>query len=208
MTEEVKNLIKKYEGCALRAYKCPAGVWTIGYGRTTNVKPNDTCTINQANRWFDEEYNHFKSEVKKLVKVILNENQLGALTSFAYNCGLGALKKSTLLKKINSNDFSGASNEFIKWNKINGKVSNGLTKRRLEEKALFLKPTENNLNLPYDVETVSKLNIRTAPSTKSDIIKTVMSGTVLRVWAECQNENLKWGKNNNQYFCLKYCRKI
>lgn len=83
-------LIKTYEGCKLTAYLCPAGKWTIGYGRTTNVKKGDTCSQAQADAWLLEEYDAFESKVRALVKVALTANQLGALVSFAYNVGVGA----------------------------------------------------------------------------------------------------------------------
>lgn len=131
-------LIKKYEGCKLTAYKCPAGVWTIGYGRTTNVKEGDTCSQAQADAWLIEEYDRFESQVRKLVSVLLNEAQLGALVSFTYNVGVGAFKSSTLLKMLNAGDYVGASLQFARWNKAGGKVLKGLTNRRLAETALFI----------------------------------------------------------------------
>ena len=81
----------------------------------------------------------FETGVKKLVKVTINDNQLGALVSFAYNCGLGNLASSTLLKKLNASDFEGADKEFQKWTKGAGKVLPGLVKRRLQEATLFKK---------------------------------------------------------------------
>lgn len=132
-------LIKTYEGCKLTAYLCPAGKWTIGYGRTTNVKRGDTCSQAQADVWLLEEYDAFETKVRALVKVALSANQLGALVCFAYNVGLGALKDSTLLRFLNAGDFSGASAQFARWNKGGGKVLPGLVKRRAAEAALFSK---------------------------------------------------------------------
>lgn len=132
-------LIKTYEGCKLTAYLCPAGKWTIGYGRTTNVKKGDTCSQAQADAWLLEEYDAFESKVRALVKVALTANQLGALVSFAYNAGVGALKDSTLLRLLNAADYSGAAAQFARWNKGGGKVLPGLVKRRAAEAALFSK---------------------------------------------------------------------
>lgn len=132
-------LIKTYEGCKLTAYLCPAGKWTIGYGRTTNVKKGDTCSQAQADAWLLEEYEAFESKVRALVKVALTANQLGALVSFAYNVGVGALKDSTLLRLLNAADYSGAAAQFARWNKGGGKVLPGLVKRRAAEAALFSK---------------------------------------------------------------------
>lgn len=131
------SLIKAFEGCKLTAYKCPADVWTIGYGRTTNVKPGQTITQAQADAWLIEEYDDFESAVKRVVKVKLTENQLGALVSLAYNIGVGAFSKSTLLRKVNAGDEAGAAAQFKRWNRAGGRVLNGLTRRRVAEAKLF-----------------------------------------------------------------------
>lgn len=133
------ELIKKYEGCVLKAYKCPSGVWTIGYGHTNGVKSGMQITKVQALDYLKEDLSIYEKAVANYVKVPLNQNQFDALVSFSFNCGAGGLKTSTLLKKLNSNDYNGAANEFLKWNKSNGKVLNGLVRRRQEEKELFLK---------------------------------------------------------------------
>ena len=133
------ELIKKYEGCVLKAYKCPSGVWTIGYGHTNGVKSGMQITKAQALDYLKQDLSVFEKAVTNYVKVPLNQNQFDALVSFSFNCGSGALKTSTLVKKLNSCDYNGAANEFLKWNKSNGKVLNGLAKRREEEKELFLK---------------------------------------------------------------------
>ena len=133
------ELIKKYEGCVLKSYKCPSGVWTIGYGHTNGVKSGMQITKAQALDYLKQDLSVFEKAVTNYVKVPLNQNQFDALVSFSFNCGSGALKTSTLLQKLNSSDYNGAANEFLKWNKSNGKVLNGLAKRREEEKELFLK---------------------------------------------------------------------
>ena len=133
------NLIKQFEGCALSAYKCPAGVWTIGYGHTKDVKQGMKITTNQATSLLKEDLATYENYVNKYVKVKLNQNQFDALVSFTFNCGGGALKSSTLLKKLNKADYTGAANELLRWNKANGKILAGLTRRRKAEKALFLK---------------------------------------------------------------------
>ena len=133
------ELIKKYEGYVLKAYKCPSGVWTIGYGHTNGVKSGMQITKTQALDYLKQDLSTFENVVTNYVKVPLNQNQFDALVSFSFNCGTGALKTSTLLQKLNSSDYNGTANEFLKWNKSNGKVLNGLVKRRQEEKELFLK---------------------------------------------------------------------
>lgn len=134
------GLIKTFEGCRLQAYKCPAGVWTIGYGRTTDVKPGDTCTQEQADQWLAEEYDAFEREVLNLIKVPLTENQLGALVSFTYNLGARSLKESTLRRLLNDGGYEGAAGQFARWNRAGGRVLKGLVRRRAAEMELFLTP--------------------------------------------------------------------
>ena len=142
MKEEGIELIKKFEGCKLKAYLCPAGVVTIGYGDTKNVSMGMTITQEEADRRLADRYLDFEEGVLAMLKVSLNQNQLGALVSFAYNVGLNNLKNSTLLKKVNASDFEGASAEFGKWIYANKKPLPGLATRRLAEKALFMKSPE------------------------------------------------------------------
>lgn len=140
------ELVKSFEGCYLNAYLCPAGVWTIGYGHTgkvdgKNIGRGMKITKKKAIKLLKNDMKEFENVVEKLVKVKLNQNQFDALVSFAFNCGAGSLQSSTLLKKLNAGDYNGASNEFIKWNKVTidgRKVAlDGLTKRRKAEKKLF-----------------------------------------------------------------------
>lgn len=136
-SKQARDIIADFEGCKLSAYLCPANVATIGYGRTTNVKMGDTCTQEQADAWLAEELEHFGSGVAQLVKVEVSQNQFDALVSFAYNVGLGALKKSTLLRLLNLNKHDECGAQFLRWDKAGGKVLAGLTRRREAEKAMF-----------------------------------------------------------------------
>lgn len=131
------NIVKFYEGLRLQAYLCPAGIPTIGYGHTKGVKLGDTCTREQAEKWLETDFFTAKQEVKAVVKVPLKENQLDALASFVFNLGARKFSQSTLLKKLNAGDYSGAAAEFDKW-VFAGKVKlNGLVKRRASERQLF-----------------------------------------------------------------------
>lgn len=132
-------LIKEFEGCKLKAYKCPADVWTIGYGHTDGVKEGDEITQQEADRLLASDVELFTSGVQRLVSSDISRNQLNALTSFAFNVGLGNLRHSTLLKLVNAEDFAGAADQFLRWNKAGGKVLPGLTRRREAERKLFLK---------------------------------------------------------------------
>jgi len=132
------DLIKRFEGCRLRAYLCAGGVWTIGWGHTKGVKKGDVITQKQADDLLGSEVENFSSLVYPLIKAPVNQNQFDALVSFAYNVGVNALRNSTLLKKLNLKDYAGAAEEFPKWNKAGGKVLNGLISRRAAERNLFL----------------------------------------------------------------------
>lgn len=136
-------IIRKYEGLKLNAYICPAGHATIGWGSTfyengSKVQMGDKITIDRADRLLFDIVQKFEISVRGLVKSSLNENQIGALTSFAFNVGLGALNKSTLLKKVNANpDDLTIRNEFMRWTKAGGKQLKGLVARREAEADLY-----------------------------------------------------------------------
>ena len=145
LNKESSDLIKYYEGCKLRAYQCSAKKWTIGYGNTfyedgKAVKMGDAVTQQKAEQLFEIITKEFCLKVSNLVKVKLTENQFGALVSFAYNCGIANLEKSTLLKKVNANPNDATIKaEFLKWNKAAGTVFLGLTNRRNAESKLYFK---------------------------------------------------------------------
>lgn len=133
------DLIKNFEGCRLNAYKCPAGVWTIGYGHTgSEVKPGLKITQAEAEKILKSDLVVHCNNVSKLVKVPLNQNQFDALVSFEYNVGYGNFSKSTLLKLLNQKKYKEASGQFEKWVYANKKILSGLVKRRKAEKDLFI----------------------------------------------------------------------
>ena len=135
--EKGLELIKSFEGLRLRAYLCPAKVWTIGYGHTGDVRGGQVITQSQADDLLKQDLRRFEIAVRKLAKVPLTQNQFDALVSFAYNVGEAALSRSTLLRKLNAGDLAGTKLEFAKWNKGGGKVLAGLTRRRADEANLF-----------------------------------------------------------------------
>lgn len=133
------ELIKKYEGCRLKAYKCPAGVWTIGWGTTvypdgSKVKEGDTCTQEVA----DGLLLWYCTTKIKLPKEIYLYNQKEALYSLIYNIGQGAFDRSKCKKAIEARDWKTAYLEWD-WDSVGGKKLAGLVKRRADEKALFFK---------------------------------------------------------------------
>lgn len=137
----VKNLdiIKRHEGLRLEAYMpTPNDVPTIGYGHTKGVKMGDRITNAQAEEYLRHDIAWAQDAVNSLVKVRLTQNQFDALVSFVFNVGASAFAKSTLLRMLNDGDYKGAADQFLRWDKQGGKVLRGLTKRRAEERALFL----------------------------------------------------------------------
>jgi lysozyme len=135
------DLVKEFESFREKAYLCPAGVPTIGYGFTRvngkSVKMSDTMNRVKAEGMLYLELEKLSKQIEDLVTVPLTKQQLGALTSFAFNVGLNAFKESTLRKKINRKDYQSAETELKRWNKINGKPSAGLDRRRKAELDLF-----------------------------------------------------------------------
>lgn len=132
------DLITKFEGFRARAYKCPAGVWTIGYGHTKGVKAGQSVTLEGAQDLLRQDLKNFEDWVTKLVKVELTQGQFDALVSFCFNLGPGALDSSTLLKLVNQQKFALAADQFKRWNKAGGVELSGLTKRRAAERELFV----------------------------------------------------------------------
>ena len=132
-------LIRQFEGLRLPAYRCAAGVLTIGWGTTKGVKMGQTITRDEADRLLLEDAQRFADHVKALVKVPLNQNQTDALVSFVYNVGPAAFGKSTMLKLINQGLLEDAANQFVRWNRAGDQVLAGLTRRRMAERDLFLR---------------------------------------------------------------------
>ena len=131
-------LLKKFEGCKLRAYRCPANILTIGYGHTSAageplVKEDMVITQDQAEQILKHDLVKYEKGVSDLVKVPLTQHQFDVLVDFAYNAGLGNLKTSTLLKRVNASDFDAVPTELMKWTKGGGKELPGLVRRRRAE---------------------------------------------------------------------------
>lgn len=139
------ELIKRFEGCRLEAYQDSVGVWTIGYGSTywpdgRRVKQGDRLASEvEAEQLLRDALKTYEAGVNRLVKVHITQNQFDALVSFTYNLGVGALEKSTLIRKLNHIDIIPVANEFSRWTKAGGKELEGLRRRRAAERELFLK---------------------------------------------------------------------
>lgn len=137
------DIIKKCEGCKLKAYLDVAGVWTIGWGHIEGVRQGDTCTQSQADAWLDAEVRKFLDAVLRLTFGTPSTiHQYAAMVCLAYNIGLKGFGTSTVLRRHRSRDYFEAANAFLMWNKITVKekkvVSKGLNNRRVAERALYL----------------------------------------------------------------------
>ena len=196
------QLIKKFEGCSLKAYKCPAGIWTIGYGHTSGVKEGQTITKKEAEAYLKQDLTTFETFVTNLVTVAINQNQFDALVSFCYNLGPGNLRSSTLLKRINAGDFNGAAEQFDRWIYAGGRKLSGLVKRRAAEKTLFLQP----LNTTSYKVIATVLNVREKPGINNKILKVLCKNDIIEI-AEIRGN---WGRLSDKtgWVSLKYLKDL
>ena len=177
------KIIRKWEGCRLEAYRCPAGVPTIGYGSTRlkngPVRMGDKITQDVAEEMLQHEVeNLFAPGVFNLLPMAgkWKPEQIAAIVSFAYNVGLGALEESTLRRRLlNKEDpFKVVTEELPRWNKADGKILEGLVNRRKDEVALFLsrRPKATSTLRPYLMLTrTGKLDVRGLEQLKLEYIK-------------------------------------
>ena len=130
-------LIKEFEGLRLKAYKCPGGVWTIGYGHTAGVKHGMVISERQAEEYLKADLIAFEKYLNGL-GLALDQNQFDALISFIYNVGTGNFTSSTLLRKVRVNPQDNSiMDEFLSWVYSKGRVLPGLQQRRLAEMKLY-----------------------------------------------------------------------
>jgi len=137
ISQEGLSLIKKFEGCELNAYKCAANVPTIGYGSTHGIKMGMSISKARAEELLLEDIAVYEDAVKECVKVPLHQHQFDALISWTFNLGGSNLNSSTMLKVLNTGAYEDVPVQIKRWNKANGKVLDGLTRRRLAESLLF-----------------------------------------------------------------------
>lgn len=163
------------EACHLTAYLCPAGVWTIGWGHTGDVKEGDTCTQSEADKMFCDDLHDFTFAVQTNLVRPANPNQLGAMVSLAYNIGQAGFARSTVLRQHNLGNYQAAARAFGLWNKAGGRVLRGLTTRRAREAALYLTPEfiSDAEDMPQRIDPESTLN--QSPIAQSGVIS-VASG--------------------------------
>jgi lysozyme len=137
ISKEGLALIKKFEGYEQHAYKCPAGIWTIGYGHTKNVQSGDEWSQTHAEHMLMVELEEFCHYIDTMVKVPLEQYQYDALVAWIYNLGPTNFKESTLLKVLNQGDYEDVPHQIKRWNKAGGRVLQGLVRRREAEALLF-----------------------------------------------------------------------
>ena len=172
------ELIKSFEGCRLEAYKCPAGIWTIGYGHTAGVEKGQKITQEQAETFLKQDLKRFENVINEVVRVAITQNQFDALVSFTYNVGIGALKTSTLLRLLNSADYIGAAEQFDRWVFAGQIKLAGLVRRRKAERELF----SESLKLGKQIKVIATaLNVRAGAGTKFKVVKVLSKGTITRI---------------------------
>lgn len=133
-----QRLIEEFEGREKTAYLDGGGVWTIGVGHTKGVKRGQVATDSQIDAWLLEDSAEAVAGVNKAIKTPMSQNQFDAMVCLAFNIGVKAFTDSTLARMMNAHDVGGAALQFVRWNKDNGKVVNGLTRRRQAEADLFV----------------------------------------------------------------------
>lgn len=138
--ELAKDFIRPFEGEKLTAYLCPAGVWTIGVGHTgAEVHRGLTISKEQSEQLYTQDLIAHAKGLGSAIQVPVNKNQFIALLSFCFNIGIGAARKSEVVKYLNLGDIPRAADSFMNWVRAGGKRNTGLVNRRKAERLLFLK---------------------------------------------------------------------
>jgi lysozyme len=139
MDVDTVELIKNFEGCRLTAYQDEGGVWTIGYGCTgPNITYGTFWTLEQSEAELSRRVERLQMQIGSVLATEPTPNELAAMTSLAYNIGLAAFKKSSVLRFYNGRDTRDAADAFLMWDKVKGVTNLGLSKRRRAERAIFL----------------------------------------------------------------------
>lgn len=130
-------LLKKHEGLRLNAYLCPARIWTIGYGHTAGVHEGDAISAQEAENLLRADLHVFENGVNQMLAVPVNDNQFSALVCFAFNVGLYAFSRSSLLNLLNRGWYAQVPAQLMRWTKAGGKELGGLVRRRRDEAQLW-----------------------------------------------------------------------
>lgn len=205
ITEEGLDLVKQCEGLRTEAYRCPAGVWTIGYGHTDGVSPGRTVTEIEAERLLLQDLAEAGEQVERLVRVPLTDHQFSALVSFVFNAGPGSLESSTLLRRLNAGDYDAVPSELARWvkatNPRTGKKVTlpGLVRRRAMEGELWLRtdsddPFLNSREMPQRVH---------GEEPRTACLVTARSGLKLREGAGAAYDVLQVVPQNTKVFIVR-----
>jgi len=195
-------LIAESETLRLRAYRCPAGVPTIGWGETHGVRMGNSCTQQQADQWLLESLTTLAGDVRAACTTAPSANELGALCSLAYNIGIEALRSSTALRLHNRGDHQAASRAICLWDKarVDGVLTAlpGLTARRAREQALYLTPDEASA-APMPQAVAAESSMAASPIVQGGAATTVGGGALVALQsfrddASAVGEWLRWGK--------------
>ena len=135
---ELRDFVAAWESLRTHAYQDVAGVWTIGYGRTQDVQPGDTCTQDQAAEWLDETLTDFGKQLQRYMTREPSQQQYDALASAAFNCGVAAIGDSGRMARFNARLDMECADRFLMWSLVNGKQVRGLLRRREAERAMYL----------------------------------------------------------------------
>tara|TARA_R110000765_G_scaffold21927_5_gene56390 strand:+ start:147 stop:590 length:444 start_codon:yes stop_codon:yes gene_type:complete len=137
ISQEGIELIKKFEGCELKSYRCSADVLTIGYGHTKDVTEGMEIDKDEAENLLANEMLEYENYINDHVEVELEQHQFDALVCWVYNLGVGNLRSSTMLTVLNDGDYRNVPAQIKRWNRAGGKVLDGLIRRRNAEAAMF-----------------------------------------------------------------------
>ncbi|MFA5354067.1 MAG: glycoside hydrolase family protein [Thermodesulfovibrionales bacterium] len=203
--QEGVELVKGFESLKTQAYRCPAGVWTIGWGHTRGVKPGMAVSEEEAGDLLRQDLAEAGEQVERLTRVPLTDDQFSALVSFVFNVGVGSFESSTLLHRLNAGSYDAVPTELAKWVKATDpgtgrKVTlKGLVRRRAAEAELWLKsdsddPFLNSPDMPQSVH---------ADDTRVVYVVTARSGLKLREGAGTAFESLQILPENTRVFVAK-----
>lgn len=132
------DIIKEFGGLSLKAYSGQSGNWYIGYGHSRGVTEGMTITEAEAEKFLRDDLRMFEQSVSRMVEVDVSENEFSAMVCLMYNIGPGGFAESTVLRKVNEQEWEEAADAILLWNKVNGQVNEALVNRREKERALFL----------------------------------------------------------------------
>ena len=138
-SESLVEFVKRWEGLKLEASPDPlvAGVWDVGHGHVLRSEARPHITREEADKLLREDLAAFSAAVDEMAKPTLAQHEHDALVSLAYNVGAKAVETSTLMRRLNNNDFYGAADEFLRWNRAGGRIVAGLVKRRQAEQSML-----------------------------------------------------------------------